>query len=279
MKLQIQNTGQATITVKDAEGYTDFVMDVAAGQTESKPVTRDLVQRLAPKLLAMEGETRNAVGELIVGMRWSVLLDATDDDRAAGEGLAGLPTLNEFQAANYSTGGGASGAVATGTAMLGNQEKATLSVSNAAGTAVLDFEAVTPGAPGNAISVVMVQGVGALGVVVTANQIEITTASGGSTTAAIIAAVNSDADALLLVQASIGTAGTFDEDVDEDYLSGGTGPGVSLSLNGTACAITELTDTQVTFDIPSGISGNGYIVPLAFRNGPHITRLSVPVVA
>lgn len=279
MKLQIQNTGQATITVKDNEGYTDFVMDVAAGQTESKPVTRDLVQRLAPQLAELEGETRNAVGTLIVGMRWSVLLDATDDDRAAGEGLAGLPTLNELQAANYSTGGGATDVVATGTAMLGNQAKATLSVSNAAGTAVLDFEAVTPGGPGNAISVVMVQGVGALGVVVTSNQIEITTASGGSTTAAIIAAVNGDADAKLLVQASIGTAGTFDEDVDEAYLSGGTGPGVSLSLNGTACSITELTDTQITFDIPSGISANGYIVPLEFRNGPHITRLSVPVVA
>jgi hypothetical protein len=282
MKLQIQNTGQAKIVVQDQEGYTDFVMEVAAGQTESKVVTRDLVQRIAPLLNAMEaaGDVRDAIGTTILkGMRWSVLLDATDEDRAVTEGLAGLPLLQELQLAGLSTGTPATDVVAVGTGLLGGQEKATLQVSNAAGTAVLDFEAVAPGAPGNDISVVMVQGAGALGVVVTANQIEITTAAGGSTTAAIIAAVNGDADAKLLVQNSIDTAGTFDEDVAEAFLEGGEGPGVSLTAGDTALSLTEVSASQLTFDIPGGISTSGYIIPLVFRNGPHITSLSVPVVA
>jgi len=280
MKLQLQNVGEATIVVKDDEGYSNFVAEVAKGETKSWVVNRDVVQRLAPKLKELEGESRTAEGVLVVGLRWSVLLDDTDEDRGVTEGLAGLPALNEFQAASYSTGGGAAGAVATGTGLLGNQVKAAKTIGNVAGSASIDFEAVTPGAPGNAVSVEFATPAGG-GVVigVVANKITITPAAGGSTTSAIATAVNSDADAQLLVQATENVAGTINEVIAEKWLEGGKGPGVSMTLGGTACSLTELTDIQATFDIPSGISGAGYIVPLEFRNGPHISRLAIPVVA
>jgi len=279
MKLQLQNVGEATIVVKDPKGYTDFVAEVATSVTSSFDVSTDLLQRIAPSLKELETLVKDAAGTVLIGLRWSVLASDDIDDRAMGEGLAGLPSLNELQATNYSTGGGASDVVASGTGMLGNQVKATLTSKIAAGTVGVDFEAVTPGAPGNAISVEFVTPASTLLVSVVANKITIRPASGGSTAANIATAVNAEADALLLVQASEGTAGTVNEAIAEAFLDGGTGPGVSLSLNGTACAITALSDTEATFDIPTGISADGYIVPLEYRNGPHVSRLSVPVVA
>lgn len=279
MKLQLQNVGEATIVVKDPKGYTDFVAEVATSVTSSFDVSTDLLQRIAPSLKELETLVKDAAGTVLIGLRWSVLASDDIDDRAMGEGLAGLPSLNELQATNYSTGGGASDVVASGTGMLGNQVKATLTSKIAAGTVGVDFEAVTPGAPGNAISVEFVTPASTLLVSVVANKITIRPASGGSTAANIATAVNTEADALLLVQASEGTAGTVNEAIAEAFLDGGTGPGVSLSLNGTACAITALSDTEATFDIPTGISADGYIVPLEYRNGPHVSRLSVPVVA
>lgn len=279
-KLQVQNVGEATVVIKDLEGYTDFTLEVAKSATKTKNVTTDLIQRISDKLKALETLQWNTDGDtVLVGIRWSILADDDIDDRAMIEGLAGLPSLLELQAENYSTGGGASDAVATGTGLLGNQVKATLSMATAAADAQVDFEAVNPGAPSNDISVVFITPASTLAVTVTANQIEIRPASGGSTASAIATAVNADADAKLLVQASEGVAGTVNEAIAEKYLDGGVGPGVSLTLGGTACVLTEVADTQLTFDIPTGISAASRIVPLEFRNGPHISRLAVPVVA
>jgi hypothetical protein len=245
-------------------------------------VSRDLVQRLAPTLNAMEaaGDVRDAIGTTILkGMRWSVLFDTTDEDRSVGEGLAGLPSLHELQLAGISTGTPAAAVVATGTGLLGNQTKASLSVTDAAGTMEMLLTAVSPGAPGNAISCDVITPATTLEVTVAANKITVRPASGGSTIADIVIAINAEADALLLVQASTVTGGTLNEAVAEAYLEGGNGPGVSLSANGTALALSEVTDTQLTFAVPSGISTSGYIVPLEYRNGPHVSRLSVPVIA
>lgn len=279
-KLQVQNVGEATVVIKDLEGYTDFILEVAKGATKTKNVTTDLIQRISDKLKALETLQWNTDGDtVLVGIRWSILADDDIDDRAMLEGLAGLPSLLELQAENYSTGGGATDAVATGTGLLGNQVKATLEMATAAADAQVDFEAVSPGAPGNDISVVFITPSSTLAVNVTANQIEIRPASGGSTATAIATAVNSNANAKLLVQASEGVAGTVNEAIAEKYLDGGIGPGVSLTLGGTACVLTEVADTQLTFDIPTGISAASRIVPLEFRNGPHVSRLAVPVVA
>jgi hypothetical protein len=278
MKLQLQNVGQATIVVKDLEGYTDFVGEVASGDTETFNVTRDLVQRLAPRLKEMEELVKDELDVVVIGLRWSVLLDADDDDRAAGEGLAGLPALTVLQAQNYSTGGGGTGVVATGTGLLGNQAKAVLSVIE--GTAQLDLEAVAPGAPGNDISFVLATPAGGATVVgVVGNVITVTPLTGGDSVANIRDVINADTDAKLLVQASEGAAGNLTAAQAEANLDGGAGPGVSLTLGGTACVLEEVSDTQLTFDIPSGIAAASQIVPLEYRNGPHVSRLSVPVVA
>jgi hypothetical protein len=279
MKLQLQNVGEATIVVKDLEGYTGFVAEVAKGETNTYDVTRDLVQRLAPRLVEMETLVKDTADPdlVLVGLRWSVLASTTLDDRSMDEGLAGLPSLNEYQAANYSTGGGGSDVVATGTGLLGNQTQATLAVQDAAAAMQLDLTAVNPGAPGNAISLEVITPASTLLVTVAANKITVRPASGGSTILAIANAINAEANAKLLVQAAEGTAGTLNEAVAEQWLDGGVGQGVSLTLNGTAAVLTSVSDTSLTFDLPSGVSANGRIVPLEYRNGPHVSRLSVPV--
>jgi hypothetical protein len=278
MLLQLTNVGQAPIVVKDQEGYTDFVMTVAPATTEEKDVTRDLVQRLASQLTALETPILDVEDNILVALRWAVVTSDVVDDRAMNEGLAGLPSLNELQLAGYSTGTPAATVVATGTGLLGNQVKATLAIQDAAAAMTLGLEAVLPGGTGNDISVEVITPASTLLVSVVANKITIRPATGGSTIAAIVAAIDAEADALLLVQADETVAGTLNEAVAEQWLSGGTGPGVSLALGGTALAISALSDTSITFATPSGISTDTYHIPLEFRNGPHVTRLSVPVV-
>lgn len=275
-KLQITNVGLATVMVQDFEGYTNFVMEVETGETGTRDVTRNLLQRLAPKLKELEGETKDELGVVLTGIRWSVIASDDEDDRAAGEGLAGLPSLNELQLAGISTGTPDAAAVATGTGLLGNQAKASLAIVE--GAVQLDIEAVVPGAAGNAITVAITIGA-SLDVTVVANAISIELPAIGDAVSDIVSAINGDADALLLVQASEGAAGDLTVAAAAANLEGGTGPGVSLSVNGTALALSEVTDTQLTFAVPGGISTSGYIVPLEFQNGPHKTRLSVPVIA
>lgn len=279
MKLQLTNVGQAPIVIKDQQGYTDFAVTVAPATTEERDVSRDLLQRMTSQLQALETPIVDDSGNILISLRWAILASTTEDDRSLEEGLAGLPSLNELQLAGISTGTPDTAAVATGTGLLGNQTKAVLTIADAAGTMALELEAVLPGAPSNAISCEVITPASTLLVSVAANKITIRPASGGSTLTAIAAAINAEADALLLVQATVGTGGTLNEAVAEAYLAGGTGPGVSLSANGTALAMSEVTDTQLTFAIPSGISTSGYIVPLEYRNGPHVSRLSVPVIA
>ena len=276
MKLQLTNVGQSPIVVKDQEGYTDFAVTVDPSTTEERNVSRDLVQRLAPYLKALETPVTDVEGNILVALRWAVLASDDVDDRAMNEGLAGLPALNELQAASYPSGAGATGVVATGTGLLGNQEKAVLAVVE--GAVQLDLAAVVPGAPGNDISFVVVIG-GALSIGVVGNVITATLPAIGDSVADIRDAINAHAAAKLLVQASEGAAGDITVAQAEKNLAGGTGPGISLSLGGTACVLSEVTDTQLTFDIPSGISAVNRIVPLEYRNGPHVSRVAVPVIA
>lgn len=282
-KLQITNVGLATFIVKDFEGYTDFVMEVASGQTGTKDVSADVLQRIAAQLRSMETPIKTADGlTVLAAIRWAVLASDDLDDRAMAEGLAGLPSLNELQAAAYDNSSGGTDVVATGTGLLGNQVAATSSISNAAGTAKINLAATLPGAPSNVITLAIATPAGAgpgAACAVVGNAITVTPAAAGNTTAEMCTAINGHASAKLLVQATVGTAGDFTAAVAAVKLAGGIGPGVSLMLNGTACVLTEVADGQLTFDIPTGISAASRIVPLEYRNGPHVSRLSVPVVA
>lgn len=281
LKLQVQNIGQASITIKDQQGYTDFVMDVASGVTATKNISRDLLERIETQLKAYETPIMDSLGTtVVIGVRWTVLTDATLDGRGMPEGLAGLPALNELRAASYSTGAGGTNVVATGTGLLGNQVAATKTIANAAGTARIDLAATLPGAPGNDITfAIATPAGGATLVAVVGSAITVTPLAGGDTAANIIGVVNADPSAKLLVQATVGVAGSFTAAVAAVKLTGGVGPGVSLVLDGTACVLSEVANGQLTFDIPTGISAASRVVPLEYRNGPHITRLSVPVVA
>ena len=276
MELQLTNVGQSPIVVKDQQGYTDFAVSVEPATTEERDISRDLLQRLTPYLKALETPVLDDYGNILVALQWGVVASATADDRAMGEGLAGLPALNELQLAGYSTGTPAADVVATGTGLLGNQVKATLEIAE--GAVQLDLEAVTPGAGGNAITCEVIIGSG-LAVAVVGNAIAVTLPAIGDSVADIRDAINAHAAAKLLVQATEGAAGDLTVAVAATALAGGTGPGVSLALGGTALAITALTDIQVNFATPGGISTDTYHVPLEYRNGPHVSRLSVPVIA
>jgi hypothetical protein len=278
-KLSITNIGQATVVIKDLQGYSQFVAEVETGNTLTQDVTQDVLERITPELQALETPLVDSTsGITLVGITWVILTSDTIDDRAMGEGLEGLPSLNELQLAAYSPSLGATNAVTTGTGFLGNQVAATGSISNAANTAKIDLAAVKPGTPGNLITVAIATPAGGSTVVsVSSNAITVTPVTGGDTAANIASAINAHASAKLLVQATVGTAGSFTAAVAAQKLSKGIGPGVSLTLNGTACLLTEVTDTQLTFDIPTGISATGRIAPLEYREGPHVTRVSVPV--
>ena len=277
MLLQLTNVGHSPIVVKDQEGYTDFAVTVDPSTTEERDVTRDLVQRLAPHLKAMETPVTDVEGNILVALRWAVVASDDVDDRASNEGLAGLPSLNELQLAGYSEGTPAADVVATGTGLLGNQVKATLAVLEGAGQ--LDLEAVTPGAPGNDVTFELEVGAGALAIGVIGNAIKVTLQAAGDTVNDVRDIINGHAVASLLVQASTGAAGAgITAAQGPTAMAGGTGPGVSLTLGGTALSITALTDTQINFATPGGISTPTYHVPLEYRNGPHVSRLSVPVI-
>lgn len=279
MRLQLTNVGLAPISIKDQEGYTDFSVTVDPATTKNvDDVSTDLLSRLTPYLKTLETPVLDANGNALVELRWAV--SAYDGDvRMERAGLAGLPDLVEAQIAGYSTGSGNVDAVFTGTGLLGGQTKATHSVTIEGVTGQLDLEAVTPGSAGNDISIELVAPSSTLAVTVTGSKISIRPASGGSTVAAIAAAINGDSDALLLVQASEGVAGTFNAAVAEANLSGGEGPGVTLSINGVYASISALSDTEITATLPLGESTATYHVALDYRCGPHTSRLMVPVVA
>ena len=273
-KIQLQNVGTIPIIIRDPSGYTDFVAEVPPNSTVTAVISANTLGYIAPLLNTMEGENPS---NSLIKLRWAVLASEDVDDRAEEEGLAGLASLTELQLSAYNTTGGDADAVAVGTNLLGGQTKAALQVL--IGTARLDLEAVVPGSAGNAISCEVIAPSATLDISVGGNKITIRPATGGSTVADIVSAINLSATARLLVQAVEGVAGTFNAALAEQTLTGGRGAGVSLTLSGVACLITELTNTQITFDIPSGISTSTYIVPLDYRNGPHVSRLSVPVIA
>ncbi|MAG64349.1 MAG: hypothetical protein CMK74_00515 [Pseudomonadales bacterium] len=282
-KLSITNVGQATVVIKDLEGYTDFKVEIATGATATKDVSQDLVDRLAPSLKSLEGETRQSDNTILAGIRWSVATSATLDDRALGEGLSGLPTLLECDEDDYSTGTGKTGVTLTGTGFLGSsQAVAGVNLPNATVvTARLDLLAVKPGAAGNDISCEVAIGAGSLGVTVpSANTILVTTQAAGDTVDAIKDAINAHAAAKLLVQAvsGVGTTQKFTAAVAKTFLTGGKGPGVAVSLAGTDCPISAASATAITCDLPTGISAANSTAMLEVRVGPHASRMQLPVV-
>jgi hypothetical protein len=279
MKLRLQNVGQATVVIKDLQGYSPFVGEVEGGHTEDYEVTEDVLQRIAPQLRDLESSViKDDIGNVLVGFRWSVLADGADD-RAQTEGLAGLPNIVELQAVAYDNSSGLTDAIATGTGLLGNQVKATTQLFS--GAKRLDVAAVLPGAPGNSLSAAIgtPTGTGSPAVSVVGGLVTVTPIAVGNTVAELAAAINADATAKLMVKATVGVAGSITAAVAAKALTGGIGAGVSLTMGGTACVIKELLTDKVTFDAPTGISAASRIVPLDYRNGPHLSRLSVPVVA
>jgi hypothetical protein len=110
-RLQVKNTGESTVVLKDQEGYTEFAMTVAKNDTEVRDVTDDLMERLETQLNALVNST-----DANVSMEWAVFgqtllaaagstinlwIDGTNgDDTKDGESLSTavktLARLNEL---------------------------------------------------------------------------------------------------------------------------------------------------------------------------------------
>jgi len=279
LTLQIQNLGVAPIAFKDPQGYTEFSAEVAAVTTSTFAVSADLLDRLYTQLQGLETPVLASDGTTILaGIRWNVLA-STADARVSPEGSSGLPVVNGVNVTAIDVSSG-NDATLSGAALITGQVKATALI----GTTALGFTAtaVVPGSAGNDIAVVVnacpVTGeaivVGVVGSVIT-----ITPVHDGSTAAAIIAAVNADSVAKYLVLLSDGH-GTFTAaGIAHKHLATGAGPGVSVSANGTSCPIYATSPTAVSCTIPTTVATAGHVVSLDYRNGNHVSRLSLPVVA
>jgi len=194
----------------------------------------------------------------------------------------GLKNIEERSASNYpeiqslsadlvnlGTSSPLTDLVLTGVNFEGDTEKASGETSSSAGA--ISFEAVLPGVQTITVTIVDDGTVLAVDADPSAGTVEVTHGDGGaSTAAAIVAAINADAEAKYMVNATVDTAGAMDADEDVT-LSGGTGDLMTLSLgdvavDGTASGtgITDVSDTEVTFDFDAtGLTdGEGQVLAL-----------------
>lgn len=201
-----------------------------------------------------------------------------DRDNVIFEGLKNLEerpasaypyvTLVPATIAAPSVGGGAAtGLVLEGANFIGDATKSSGSTADQSGQ--LDLEAVLPGE--QTITVTITDTGAALAVTadVAAGTIDIVHGDGGGagtagayTVAEVAAAIDADAEAKFMVEASVGTAG--DIDADETFtVNGGTGDLMTLDIGEYAIdgqnpgnGITVVTDSAITLDLdPSDIDG------------------------
>jgi hypothetical protein len=150
------------------------------------------------------------------------------------------------------------------------------------GTAALTITALKPGKDGNDITVVIVQGVGALAVTVSSTAITITLAAAGSTANAVATAINADnAQTRGLVRCASGGAGTV-LIASLAHLAGGTGLGFYAAVAGVellpantagTAGAAAITNTSIALTVPDLRAQSyplypGYDVDFIVRCGP-----------
>jgi hypothetical protein len=125
------------------------------------------------------------------------------------------------------------------------------------GTAQLTVKALTPGTPGNAYSVEVVDG-GALAIALVGTKLTVTLETGVSTAADVATAINANAADTDGIMCAVGGVGVMLAAV-EAHLAGGVGEGFELRVSGEVClpantpgaaAVLTLTETACTVTIP-----------------------------
>jgi hypothetical protein len=167
-----------------------------------------------------------------------------DVDTAFGIYETGRPKILKV------TGGGSVslGAIPVAKAIVGTgftqgQVKATR--TKGTGTASLAFTANRPGTPGNAISVVITQGLAGLVVSAAGDVATIELAAAGSTANQVKSAWDAAVTTNCLAQVVSGGAGTVLVSAAQ-FLTGGTGPGVFVKANGIEQKVVgSVTDTSI----------------------------------
>jgi len=189
------------------------------------------------------------------------------------------PAVHGLNALNAVAYDGSSDVAVDGEALLTGQAKASLVVGDEeTDNGFITFTSVLPGSAGNDITVEFATG-GALAVEVDGDAITVTLNTGTSTYSDIETAVNADGDASALVLAAKDGTGAETAAVAEAAaLTGGSGSGFTAELEGAACTISAVTDTQITLTTPD-VSSNtaSRIAALAVYAGDYVSVLDVPV--
>jgi hypothetical protein len=262
-----------TVAIQDdfpVEGL--LTMTVKVGTPVSKNLSSGQLQRLSPRLAALE-----AAGRITY-----TVTAATGDTRAETPNLPGLPSLSCLNDRASVEVTGATAVPFDGANLLAGQTKASVVVGDAAdANGYITFSAVVPGAGGNDISVAFLTGA-ALAVSVTGNAIEVTLNTGTSTYSDVATAINADSDAKVLVLATeAGTGATVAAVAAAANLAGGKGDGLTAEIDGAPCVVVSVSDTALVVDTPDFTSVN--VVPrtaaFSVRSGGQLTTLDVEFTA
>lgn len=223
----------------------------AKGLQNVSSFVRRFKEAIAPRLHRILDDRDNVLAEAMKNM----------EARSDSNYPAVLSMDNDLH--NLSVGGSAlTGIVITGTNLLGDSEQATGSTSLSAGE--VSFEAIRPGE--QTITITITEGGTTLGVTAdaAAGTIAIVHGSGGSgaggvaTATELAAAVNTDAEAKFMVEATVETAGDIDADETVTVTTSGPDPGglayatlgdVSMDGDEAGFGFTAWTNTAITMDI------------------------------
>lgn len=161
--------------------------------------------------------------------------DVRDDVERAFEKLEGKASFPKLLAVsgNVWDAGGTSSFVIYGENLLAGRSKASAYFASVATNTSLLITSVNTGLSQNGITVAVVAGTGALTIDVVDSAITITLADGGSAVDDVVDAINNDANAKLLVLATVDNNGaSLLKAVAAKALTGGTGNGISVKISG-----------------------------------------------
>lgn len=258
------NTVQSDVHIQDpfpAEGT--LVIKVVPGTPTNTDISWGQLQRLRPQLTQLE----------IAGFITYTVGATTLDTRADESDLLGLPMVTSLDTDTkaLAAGGVITGAKILGGRLLAGQTKASSSMASGA----LTFEAVLPGANGNALSVEIEDGAVEAVAGPTAGKITITLNTATSTYGSIETTVNSDPTVSLYVLATAVVPGTVAVAEVETPLAGGIGDGMSIVVGGQVGAFTAVADLECTYNVDLTTQNAGDTAILEFRSGAKMTQIGV----
>jgi len=272
------STNDEQITVQDpnqssATSESTSVINVDANTTKNVDMTWGQLERIRPQLDALEAS----------GL-CTFTVDSTGGSAYAEQAdNAGNPVIDSLD--DVSIAGAGDTIAITGSNLLGGGAFATASVEGDTVAGSVLVQAVTPGNDGNLIDIVVVDTGGgglAVAVAVVSGRTVITVDLGGSvaeTCTTVAAAI----DALASVEAAVvGVGGTGITAAQTlEALTGGSGAGMSLTIAGSPCTITDVDDSAdpiIVVSATTPVIAVGIAANLQLRSNGKVSNITVPTV-